>query len=180
MNTGIRGVQDSGKTALMVGKIRDLLMNGLKWSDGYRPDDVIVNFPLYIEGVHVFNNKELREYIGKMVHDGIEHKIIGIDEADRVFPARFWSNKEQSEALIGLWQDVKLNHQIFWVAHEGTGVDLILRETAQVLLMPEYNRTRDCIEYFIINGLYKRVYYKEYHHASRDIFPYYDRWKVIR
>jgi hypothetical protein len=181
MISSIRGQQDTGKTALQVGFIRRLLANGQKWRNGYRPDDVIVNYALKIDGCHCINNQQMRAYIKKTVTTGIRHKIIGITEADRVFPARFWQDKEQSETLLGFWQDVKLFNQVFWDAHIGTGVDVMLRDTRQRAYIPKYNKHLDLIEYIMIDSYTMRVYKGlRMLNVSKSVFPYYDRWEVIK
>lgn len=181
MISSIRGQQDTGKTALQVGMIRRLLLNGQKWPDGYRPSDVVVNYRLKnIDGALCLNNNEMRAYIKKTVKTGIKHKIIGITEADRVFPARYWHDKEQSEALLGLWQDVKLFNQVFWDSHIGTSVDVLLRDTRQRAYIPKYDKKKDCINYIMIDGYTMKVYKGlRLLHVSKTVFPYYDRWEVI-
>lgn len=181
MISSIRQIQDKGKTALQVAFILRLLFSSQKWPDGYRPDDVIVNYALKIPGCHCLNNQQMREYIKKTVTTGIKHKIIGITEADRVFPARFWHDKEQSETLLGFWQDVKLFNQVFWDSHVGTSVDVLLRETRQRAYIPDYDKLRDCINYTMIDGYTHKVYKGlRVLNVSKSVFPYYDRWEVIK
>jgi hypothetical protein len=175
----IRGQQDTGKTALMTGFIIQILAIGQYRADGYRPDDVYVNFKLNIPGTHSLTNQEMRKFLLDMVKKGFKHKIIGITEADRVFPARFWQNREQSEALIGLWQDMKLFNIIFWDSHIGTSVDVMLRETRQVGMIPKYDKKNDCINFVILNGLYRRKIRRTLFNVSKTVFPFYDRWEVI-
>jgi hypothetical protein len=181
MISSIRGLPSTGKTALMVGFIRRLLITGQRWPDGFRPDDVVVNFKLEIPGCHCLNNKQMRAYIKKTVSEGIRHKIIGITEADRVFPARFWHDKEQSESLIGFWQDEKLYYQVFWDSHIGTDVDVMLRNTRQRAYLPKYDKYKDLINYTMIDSYTMRVYRGlRLLNVSKSVFPYYDRWEVIK
>lgn len=174
MNIGIRGMQSKGKTALMVAVIRELLMFG-----GYSPDDVAVNFLLRIEGTHSLTNNQMRQLVHKMVTRGLRHKIIGITEIDRLFPARFWQQKEQTEALVGLWQDEKLFNYILWDAHIGSGVDLMLRETMQQELLPEINKPADLIRFVVVDTLEFKTHREVCRNISTEIFPYYDRWEAI-
>jgi len=181
MISSIRQIQDKGKTALQVAFILRLLINGQNWSDGYRPDDVVVNYGLKIPGCHCLNNDQMRAYIKKTVKQGIRHKIIGITEADRVFPARFWQDKEQSETLLGFWQDVKLFNQVFWDSHIGTSVDVLLRDTRQRAYIPDYDKFHDLIKYTMIDGYSMKIYKGlQVLHVSKTVFPYYDRWEVIK
>lgn len=175
MITSIRGIQDCGKTATMVAAIRQHLL-----CDGYVPDEVYVNFKLNIPGCHCLNNAQMRLFIRKMIAEGLRHKIIGITEADRLFPARFWNNREQTETLLGLWQDEKLFNLVYYDAHIGTSVDLVLRQTRQMAMIPKYFKVLDKIRVLYINGLFRREYYLWIDNVSKVIFPYYNRWEVIK
>ena len=174
MITSVRGQQDCGKTASIVAA--DL--EHMTW-DGYRPDEVYCNFKLKVPGVNCLNNKQMVAFITDTVKNGIKHKIINITEADRVFPARFWQSREQTEALIGLWQDEKLFNLVYYDAHSGTGVDVTLRNVRQIAWIPKYNKAKDLIKVHVINGLYNREYSLVIPEVSKNVFPYYDRWEVI-
>ena len=180
MISSIRGMQSTGKTALEVAFIRRILEHGQKWPDGYRPEDVVVNYALKIPGCHCLSNLEMRQFIKQMVTKGIKHRIIGITETDRVFPARFWQDREQSETLLGFWQDEKLFNAVFWDAHIGTNVDVMLRETRQRAYIPKYDKFNDCISYTMIDGYTQKIYRGlRVLHVSKTVFPFYDRWEVI-
>jgi hypothetical protein len=171
----IKGIQDCGKTATMVACIREHLL-----CDGYKPEEVFVNFKLNISGVNCLTNANMKQFIRDMINHGYTHRIIGITEADRIFPARFWSNKEQTETLLGLWQDEKLFNIIYYDAHIGTSVDLVLRQTRQMSLIPKYNKRLNRIRVLFINGLFQKEYYKVIENVSEKVFPYYNRWEVIK
>ena len=179
MIIGVRGFQDKGKTALSLILIKRLLSIGSKYRNGYREADVVGNLKfLKMEDAHSINNAQMRLYIKKMVVEGLEHKIVLIDEADRIFPARFWQRNEQTETLIGLWQDYKLFNVVIYTAHEGTGVDLLLREVTQVEILPDYDEYNDVIDYRVYNGV-KGIKYDDYFYPASGIFPEYDRWQRI-
>jgi hypothetical protein len=176
MNIGIRGWQDTGKTALALGSMLELLR-----FHGYQPDEVIANLKINIPGVHCVTNAQLRFYLKMMVEKESRHKIIIIDEADRVVPARFWHDVEQTMSLLGLWQDEKLFNRVFWTAHQGTSVDLNLRNTTQIELEPYfYNPVKDEIPFTVYNALDGRVFDDCLFNVSKNIFPIYDRWAVIK
>lgn len=170
----IRGWQDKGKTALAIGVAKELVL----WH-GYDTTEVICNFALNWPGVHCINNHQMRLYVKAMVSRGLKHKIIIIDEADRVFPARFWHDPEQTETLIGLWQDIKLFNWIIYTSHQGTSVDLLLRSVTQVELEPNYNPLKDTIPFIIYNAIDGVVEDDELLDVSRNIFSDYNRWEVI-
>jgi len=175
---GIKNWQDKGKTVLAVGTALELVLR-----HGYSFDEITANlnltFPVYPRPI-CLNNEKMREYIKDMVETGIRHKIVIIDEADRVFPARFWQRHEQTDALIGLWQDYKLFNYIIYTAHRGTGTDVILREVTQIELEPEYDETNDCIPFTIYNALDGRVSNDCLLDVSKNVFPYYNRWEIIK
>jgi len=173
MITLIRNIQDSGKTASMVAAIRQHVL-----LDGYSPGEVYVNFGLKIDGAHCLNNKEMIAFLTKAMKSGIKHLIIGITEADRVFPARYWQKQDQTDALIGLWQDEKSFWLVYADAHSGTGVDVTMRSVRQIAWIPRYNKAKDLIKVHVINGCFAREYNLIIPNVSQTVFPYYDRWQV--
>ena len=175
MITGIKGIQDTGKTAVAVAIVMELVAH-----HGYAWSDVVANIMIKREGVHCITNELMRKYVAKMVTGGLRHKVILFDEADRLFPARFWQEREQSEALIGLWQDVKLFNNIIWTGHIGTSVDVMLRQTTQVGIIPHYIRTQDLIKVYVFNGLYRRKFMLTCPNVSKTIFPFYNRWDIVK
>lgn len=175
MITSVRGFQGSGKGLSMVAADLEHLC-----FDGYSPDDVYVNYKLNIDGVHCLNNKQMVKFITDMVNEGLKHKLVNITEADRVFPARFWQRAEQTEALIGLWQDEKLFNIIYYDAHAGTGVDVTLRNVRQIAWLPQYDKYQDILNIHVINGVYGGEYdFEPITNCREKLFPYYYRWEVI-
>lgn len=178
MIVGIRAFQDTGKTALAVGTIIELCLR-----HGYGFDEVVANIQLEFpveQKPHCINNQLMKLYIKEMVTKGLKHKIVLLDEADRLFPARFWQQKEQTEALIGLWQDYKLFNYIIYTAHEGTGIDIVLRSVTQIELVPNYDARNDCIPFVIYNAIDGFVDDDCLLDVSKNVFPYYHRWAVVK
>lgn len=178
MIVAVRAFQDKGKTALAVGAILELCAR-----HGYSYNEVVGNlqFKFPVDNPpHSINNMQMRAFVRDMVSKGLKHKIVLIDEADRVFPARFWQKPEQTDALIGLWQDYKLFNYVIYTAHEGTSVDIVLRQVTQIELSPEYDPVNDCINFTIFNAIDGFVDDDCLLNVSRNIFPYYDRWEVIK
>ena len=89
--------QRKGKGIVGVGIILWLMAYG-----GYAPTDVCGNQSIYIEGYRKFNNEQLLALLQVMVEKHVKGKIVYISEADRAFPPRFWQDKKQTHALIGL------------------------------------------------------------------------------
>lgn len=179
MIIAIRGFQDTGKTSLALVLIKEFLRIGALFIDGFREKDVVGNliFKKMLEA-HSINNAQMRTYIRQMVEKGLTHKIVLIDEADRIFPARFWQMNQQTETLIGLWQDYKLFNIVLYTAHEGTGVDIMLRDVTQIEIHPDYVARDDAIYFRVYNGVKGLKYNNAVHNASR-IFQEYDRWERI-
>lgn len=176
MNYSIRQMQGQGKTLSMVALIKNFL-NPRKYT--YIPHEVIANFQLNIEGVHVVNNDTMRKYLYKMITEGLRHKIVAITEIDRLFPARFWQDKNQTSAILGLWQDEKLFSRIIWDAHIGSSVDLLLRQTSQYEILPQMDKYNDRLYITVLNLLNftKTRWYVD--NVSKRLFPLYDRWELI-
>lgn len=179
MIVNIKGWQDKGKSAFGVGFIREILRIGAFYTTGFRPNDVVANCKLIFPGAHSINNIQMRKYIRAMIVRGLKHKIIFIDEADRVFPARFWHNQEQTDALIGLWQDYKLFNVIIMTCHLGSSVDVIIRESTQIEINVDYDEYEDTIYFIVYNAVDGLVYEDCIKNCREIIFPYYDRWEVI-
>ena len=176
MIVGFKARQGRGKTASMVATLLDLIG---RW--GFSASEAVGNVSVNLDGFTKLNNKLLREYVAEMCHKGFKHKIILIDEIDRVFPARFWQQKEQTETLLGLWQDEKLFNWILYTAHLGKAIDKIIRDCTQIVVIPEYSKLDDTIFLTVINGLELTV-------SSDTIYPVsslwtpkliYDRWEVV-
>lgn len=182
MIIAVRGFQDKGKTATAITLVREYIRIGKAFgAEGLQYSDVYANLHLInMPGSHSLTNPEMRVFIKSMVTNGICHKILLLDEADRLFPARFWQNREQTDALIGLWQDFKLFNIIIYTAHEGTSVDIVLREVTQIEENPEYNPVKDCIDLRVFNALHGIVYEDGIDNISDKAFKYYDRWEAIK
>lgn len=185
---GVLGWQDAGKSATAVGIAKELIRY-----HGYKPWEVIANLCLRWQGSHAVTNDGMRQIVKAMVQEGVRHKILIIDEADRVFPARFWHQAEQTEALLGLWQDEKLFNHIIYTQHLGKGVDTMMHKATQIQIIPKYHKAADLINLIVINRVDGKVFYQngeltirpriyrdQLLNVSKNIFPDYDRWEIIR
>lgn len=171
---GIKGWQDKGKTALGLLTAKELIL-----SHGYSPGEFVGNIHVNWPGAHCLTNPQMVKFVKSMVTRGLRHKIIFLDEADRLFPARFWHDKAQTEALVGLWQDEKLFNRIIYTAHKGSSIDVILRLTTQIELEPDYDAKNDCIDFTVYNACDGLVYEDCAEKVSETIFQDYDRWEII-
>jgi hypothetical protein len=178
MIIAVRQFQNQGKTALAMILIKEFLRIGARYINGFRQSDVVGNVIFKdMPEAHSCNNARLKAYIKAMVEKGTTHKIVFADEADRIWPARFWQKPEQTESLIGLWQDYKLFNILIWTAHEGTGVDVILRSVTHIELTPKYINRDNAIYARVYNGLEGVPPWTALFGGVSRIFPAYDRWE---
>lgn len=173
MIVGIKSIQDQGKTLTGVALLRWLITQG-----GYCPDEVHANVALTMPGAHIHTSKDMREIMGSMLHNGWQHKILFIDEINRVYPARMWKDPERTNELLTVWQDEKCFHWIIYTCHVGTAVDVLVREATQIVIVPKFNRERDCIDLTVINSLDLEVHQEIIERASR-FFADYNRWEIV-
>lgn len=131
---------------------------------GYKVEEICSNIRLYHEngeeltGYHYLSIKEMRLFVREMVERGYTHKLILIDEIDRVFPHRFWNKFQQTEALLGLWQDEKLFNIILGTTHIGKGIDLLLRESMQFEIFTKFDKVRRVVKLVVIDNLNQRLF----------------------
>ena len=174
MIVGFKGWQDKGKTALALLAAKELILY-----HGYSPDEFVANISVNWPGSHCLTSQQMRQYIRAMVSKGLKHKVILLDEVDRLFPARFWQDAAQTEALIGLWQDEKLFNYILYTAHRGTSLDIIMRLCTQIEIEPDYDEKNDCIDFTVYNAVDGFVFDDCAENVSKTIFPDYNRWAVV-
>lgn len=174
MIVGFKGWQDKGKTALALIAAKELILY-----HGYSATEFVANVEVSWPGSHFLTSQQMRQYIRAMVTKGLKHKIILLDEVDRLFPARFWQDAAQTEALIGLWQDEKLFNYILYTAHRGTSLDIIMRLCTQIEIEPDYDELKDCIDFTVYNAVDGFVFDDCAENVSKTIFRDYHRWAVV-
>lgn len=173
MITAWQSIQDQGKTLCAVAQAVHLVTRG-----GYSPDEVYSNVKLTMPGSHWLSSEELRDLMGDVVRRSRRHLVLLIDEINRVYPARFWGDKERTMELLTIWQDVKAFMQIIYTTHVGNSVDLLVREATQFVNVPRYVPERDMVRIISVNSLDMRVKRFVLHPAS-DYFREYDRWAFV-
>ena len=118
-----RGSEGMGKTLWVAHKYRYLIDNGL-----FTPSDAVGNLAFkgkYGYGYQVLKGDNLRQYLWDLTHKPYQNKIVIIDEADSEFPARLFTNAEQTEIALRLWHIAKLHNFIFLTSHIGNSVDAL-------------------------------------------------------
>jgi len=174
---GCCGWQDSGKTLLA-----QIIAHMCVWVIEPGVKGVVSNVKLptlEMDGRAIYrDNAGLRGWLSEMVGKGFTNYCVLIDEVDRVFPARFWGDRKQSEDLMGVWQDEKCGNVIIYTAHMGVDVDKLLRGATRMLLIPEYNEVSDVLSVMVCDGRYGVDGEYELENASR-FFKDYDRWARV-
>ena len=147
-----RGAESQGKTLWIAHFYRYLIDNGL-----YTPYDAIGNMTFkgkYADGYQVLKGDKLREYLWNLIHVPYTHKIVIIDEADSEFPARAFTDKEQTEIATRLWHTAKLDNYILLSSHIGNSTDLIMHLASHFYIYPRQpSFATDSMEFTIANAL---------------------------
>jgi hypothetical protein len=205
-NVCVRGVQNSGKTALMV-----KFVNRLIWQFDYTWDDTCGNIHMWVkkpvyrldgkikhgtvpagaevlrEGIPIpgytyMDNEHLRKYIRKVYRKSrglMRRKIIMLDEIDQCYShLESVIDNEARDDLLTLWQDKKLENYFIYTKHIGLGVNKIIRSATEVSIKPYFDRRFDTLYGMVIDGFTMSNKLLTFKHAS-DCFPHYDRWEYI-
>lgn len=123
----------TGKSTLMVRDICKLIANY-----NFQPVDVWANFPIFIEGIHCLENKDLIQAMLEMKARKERHKIIAFDEAGQELRARESMNKTQIEVVTSAWQFPKRDIILLYGSNPGNSADIILRLATFQTIMPQY------------------------------------------
>lgn len=147
-----RGAESQGKTLWIAHFYRYLIDHKL-----YTPYDAVGNMTFkgkYAEGYQTFKGEGLREYLWNLVHMPYTHKIVIIDEADSEFPARAFTDKEQTEIATRLWHTAKLGNYVLLSSHLGKSTDLIMHLASHFYVFPRKpDFGTNSLEFTIANGL---------------------------
>ena len=147
-----RGAESTGKTLWIAHYYRYLIDNGF-----YTPYDAVGNITFkgkYSIGYEVVKGDRLRQYLWDLTHVPFRNKIVIIDEADSEFPARFFSNKEQTEIALRLWHTAKLHNHILMSSHLGNSTDVIMHLASHYYVFPRRpDFVTNTLEFTIANGL---------------------------
>jgi len=173
MIVGFKGLPNKGKTLSMVAVMLELLRH-----HGYSGWECTGNVDVKVPGYSFVSSESLKSWIREMITKGLRHRVVLIDEIDRVFPHRLWADKRQVLDLTGIWQDEKLFNFILWTAHMGDPVDKIVREATQISVIPDYQRDLDRVVLGVVN-VYDLETHEEVIEPASAIFPFYDRWAMV-
>lgn len=146
------GKQGCGKSSL----VASLVFNFLR--RGYEERDLIANcmFPLF-GGYRKVDNKGMIRFLREFVEKGERNKIIVCEEIDKVFAARLWSGKEQTETATNIWHMRKMGNQFIYTSHLGKVTDVIVRNEVNICYMPEYDERRNQLRVAVLDADYNEV-----------------------
>jgi len=146
---------------------------------GYKPENCVTNFNFKVDGTHRLDIEHLVGFMEHMIASKMRGMIVLVQEADRVFPPRMWHDPRQTRALLGCWQDEKLNNIFIIDCHWGD-VDLMLRQACQVEIIPKYKEHEDRVDMGIIDIInhIEDPIYDSFPEISK-VFPWYDTLEPI-
>ena len=147
-----RGAESMGKTLWVAHFYRYLIDNNL-----YSPCDAVGNMTFkgkYAEGYQTIKGENLRQYLWDLTHVPYKNKIVIIDECDSEFPARLFTDKEQTEIALRLWHTAKLHNYILLTSHLGNSVDVIMHLASHFYIFPRQPVFATAtLDFTIANGL---------------------------
>lgn len=130
-----RGAESQGKTLWVAHKYRWLIDNGY-----YTPSDAVGNITFkgkYGYGYTTLKGDDLRAYLWDLTHKPYRNKIVIIDEIDSEFPARSFTDSEQTQIALRLWHTAKLHNYIFMTSHLGNSTDVIIHLASHYYIFPK-------------------------------------------
>jgi len=141
--------QREGKSTLLV---RDVVCKVLPL---YRPEDIYSNFPIFIPGINVLENKDLIEAVFEAKKKKVRHKVFCFDEVGQELRARDSMNKIQTEFVTFAWQMPKRDITLLYCSNPGNSADIILRLATRQTIVPKYHHgvTRD-EDYMTVGVIY--------------------------
>ena len=147
-----RGAESTGKT-LWIAHFYRYLIDTIKFT----PYDAVGNITFkgkYSIGYQALKGDDLRQYLWDLTHIPYTGKIVIIDEADSEFPARLFTDKEQTEIALRLWHTAKLHNYILISSHIGNSTDLIIHLASHFYIFPRQpDFATNTMEFTIANGL---------------------------
>lgn len=147
-----RGAESTGKSLLCVHRIRHLIDN-----EGFAPSDLVSNLEFkgkYREGSTLLKGADLQQFLWDMTHKPHKHKIVFVDEVDSEFPARSFTDKDQTEIALRLWHIHKLHNYVFFTSHLGNSTDIIIHLASHYILIPHMpNFETNSMSFTVINNL---------------------------
>lgn len=163
---------DKGKTVAMVATMFELLRLG------YSGNEVHANMWVDVEGFHEYDNAGMREFLHKVLREGLRHKIIMMDEIDSIYPSRGFKDKLQTEEILRLNQMTKTENWFLFTRHLGSSIDKYIRDCTNISVEPVYNPVSDTLVLTILDavdnedeGIERTV------DVVSDLFCRYKRWK---
>lgn len=147
-----RGAESMGKSLWIAHFYRYLIDKKL-----YTPFEAVGNMSFkgkYSQGYTVYKGDSLRQYLWDLTHVPYTHKIVIIDECDSEFPARSFTEKEQTEIALRLWHTAKLHNYVLLSSHLGKSTDIIMHLASHFYIFPRKPEfTTNSLDFTIANQL---------------------------
>lgn len=132
----LRGGEGRGKTLLGSHFYRNWVNKGI-----VKPERSYGNLTFkgkYGKGFTTLKGQAFHEFLWKLTHDETMRDLfIFIDEIDSEFPARSFSQKEQTEIATRMWHTNKLGNRVIMTSHKGKSADLIFHLASHFVILPE-------------------------------------------
>jgi len=148
----VRGGENKGKTLWVVHRIRNLIDKGI-----ISPENGVGNLTFkgkYALGYQTLKGDDLRQYLWDMTHKPYKNVWVVIDEIDSEFPARFFTDKEQTEIALRMWHTSKLGNRVYMTSHIGNSADVIFHLSTHYYVYPNFpNFKTNSLDYTIYDRL---------------------------
>ena len=121
----------------------------------YRPEDVIVNYPIFIPGIKALDDEQWMYAVTKVQKEKLYHKLIIGDELNSILLARNSRDISQADFANFVWKMPKRDCLLLYTNNMITGVDLIIRDGTWCTILP--HGCDDYIEYCVIHNYEMRT-----------------------
>lgn len=151
-----RGGENKGKTLWVAHRVRNLVDKGV-----ISPENGAGNLTFkgkYGVGFQVLKGDDLRQYLWDMTHKPYKGVYVIIDEIDSEFPARLFTDREQTEIALRMWHVSKLGNRVFMTSHIGNSADVIFHLATHYYIYPNFpNFQTNSLSYTVYNRLSETI-----------------------
>lgn len=151
-----RGAEGLGKTLWGAHFYRGLVDSGL-----ILPENSKGNLTFkgkYGYGYETLKSDDLRQFLWDMTHKPYTNTFVFIDEIDSEFPARSFTDVEQTEIALRLWHISKLHNYVVMTSHKGNSTDVIMHLASHYYVFPEIpDFSTNTLGYTIASAIYEET-----------------------
>lgn len=120
------------------GKSTKLVDDAIRIIEENKPNRIISNFNVKIEGVEKYSNEAMLKEILKIKKEKQRNIVILFDELSQVLTGRGYNKEEQTTIASFLWQMPKRFIVLLYTSNVGKSVDKIIRDATWFTIMPRY------------------------------------------